>query len=322
MALAGSLRRLASGAVRRPRQCGLMTAAQAEFFERSGYVKVPGALTKSDVGELRRWVDEIASWPEVEDAWVHHFERGRAGSNQLVLSRTENFFPFHAGMARFLSSGVPAQLAGDALREEASLYKEKINYKVPGGGGYTAHQDAPAYAESDCHVTCLVTLDEAGLDNGCLEFSAFPWQRKELIGLTKEGVISDDVAASLDFEAVPTEPGDALVFSSYVPHRSAANTSSKARNLLYLTYNRKSAGDLRSQYYHNRRATMHAGRVSTIGHFQGSVAEDDDLALAPRTRASTPSKAREEIIAKIAKLFEDRGGSRYDSFSTQSRNNR
>ena len=59
--------------------------------------------------------------------------------------------------------------ASALLGEPAVLYKEKVNYKLPGGAGYAPHQDAPAYPFVAKHVSCLVAIDDAGIDNGCLE---------------------------------------------------------------------------------------------------------------------------------------------------------
>ena len=72
---------------------------------------------------------------------MHHREQTSLGDVQL--SRTENFVPFHADMRRLLTEGTLIEAVGQLMGQPAVLYKEKINYKHPGGGGYAAHQDAP-----------------------------------------------------------------------------------------------------------------------------------------------------------------------------------
>lgn len=278
-----------------------MTPAQKQFYNEHGYVKIKGALDPETVARTCSWVTDLESWQPSKDKWMHHYEQN--GSGQAQLARTENFVPYHEGLAEVIVRGLVPQLAADALGEESVLFKEKVNYKAPGGAGYAAHQDAPAYAQENCHATCLVALDKATLANGCLEFSSFPATNTDLIGLTKDGIIDDAVASKLDWKPVETEPGDVVVFSSYVPHRSRPNTSSEWRRLLYLTYNRASAGDLRSEYYSDKRANMAAGRLSMIGHFQGKLAEPPSGTLA--------------VLQKIESLFAERGSTHYDSFTTQ-----
>ena len=49
------------------------------------------------------------------------------------------------------------------------------------------------------------------------------------------------------------EPGDAVFFDSYAPHRSQPNRTDQARRVLYITYNTRSEGDSREQYYADKR---------------------------------------------------------------------
>ena len=59
------------------------------------------------------------------------------------------------------------------MSEPACLFKDKINLKLPGGAGFGAHQDAPAFSTfgQRYHITMLVALDDQRDDNGGLEVS-------------------------------------------------------------------------------------------------------------------------------------------------------
>ena len=169
------------------------------------------------------------------------------------------------------------RLIAELTGERAALYKEKINYKYPGGGGYAAHQDAPAYEFVKSHTTCLISIDAATVENGCLYFS--PGRHREgLIALDADGCIAPEIAENMDWVAAPTQPGDILVFSSYIPHKSGANRSNLPRRIIYAVYNNLSDGDWREKYYEDKReafseyATEDSGRsgqISKIDHFQG-----------------------------------------------------
>ena len=52
---------------------------------------------------------------------------------------------------------------------------------------------------------------------------------------------------------VPTQPGDVVFFDSYTPHASGPNLTAEPRRVLYITYNRLSAGDHRARYYADKR---------------------------------------------------------------------
>ena len=58
---------------------------------------------------------------------------------------------------------------------------------------------------------------------------------------------------ALDYKPVQTEPGDAIFFDSYAPHRSGPNLTHVKRRVLYVTYNAMSEGDSREKYYSDKR---------------------------------------------------------------------
>ena len=59
--------------------------------------------------------------------------------------------------------------------------------------------------------------------------------------------------ARLDWQPLSAEPGDLVIFDSYVPHRSGPNFSDRSRRALYLTYNPASQGDRRADYFARKR---------------------------------------------------------------------
>jgi len=66
--------------------------------------------------------------------------------------------------------------------------------------------------------------------------------------------LSDSVIESLDWQAVETQPGDLLLFDSFLPHRSAVNHTQASRRALYITYNRaREGGDVRDAYFAAKR---------------------------------------------------------------------
>ena len=157
-----------------------LTPAELEHFAAQGWLLTSGVTSAA---ALAQWVDEVAAWPD-DGPWLHHRELTDSGPQ---LCRTENFVPFHDGLRTLLTTGPMLATASALLGEPAVLYKEKINYKLPGGAGYAPHQDAPAYRFVETHVSCMVAVDDALVGNGCLEVVS--GRHHELLPMDDSGCI-------------------------------------------------------------------------------------------------------------------------------------
>jgi len=246
------------------------SAEAIEQFARTGWLLMR-TLDDDGVTALRQWVDDVSSWPEGDGGWLHYCEQTDEGPK---LCRTENFIPFHEGLRRLLTSGQMIEVATALLGETAVLYKEKINYKLAGGAGYSPHQDAPAYRFVDVHVSCMVAVDDATTENGCLEVVS--GAHAEVLPMDDKGCVRADIADALSWMPAEVKAGETLWFHSRTPHRSGANRSGVPRRALYPTYNARSEGDLRAAYYRQKLEEFASAAddpdrvsVSLIGDFEG-----------------------------------------------------
>lgn len=248
-------------------------------FRERGFVSIPDFFKPAELQSIRDWINEISHWPEaVPKQAYHHFERIHDGTR--VLARSENFVPFHGGIRNLLTGGKVLEVISELFGEQAVLFKEKINYKLPGGGGFAPHQDATAYKYGKMHITTLIAVDESTEENGCLWFS--PGLHKQgFLQQREDGCLGSDFARKLSWQSAPVPAGGAVFFDSFAPHRSEPNHSSRSRRALYVTYNKLSEGDLREDYYKDRQIRIEqfesenpkTQRISTIGHFQGDIVE-------------------------------------------------
>ncbi|MEM8707137.1 MAG: phytanoyl-CoA dioxygenase family protein [Actinomycetota bacterium] len=246
-----------------------------ETWQHDGFVRLPFVLDPGTLGGLRDLADDIAAgdprFDGVDPVLVHHEQTVHG----VAVTRAENLVPNHDGFRAMATAGAVVEAVGQLFDEPALLYKEKVNFKQPGGAGFAPHQDATAYKFADDHVTVMVAIDEATTANGCLEMVA--GHHHDLLPTDGDGCIDPTAADSLPWRPVELAPGELLAFTSRTPHRSAPNTSDQPRRALFLTYNRASAGDHRAAYYADKRRHLaeHAGsatqRVSTIGHFLGTA---------------------------------------------------
>ena len=232
----------------------MLDAAALDQFRRHGYVHLPGFFSADETRDLRRWTEEVAGWPETPGRWMRYYERvGEPPAKQLA--RIENFVPHHAGLATLFAGPKVLGALAECCGEPVVLFKDKINFKLPGGAGFAPHQDAPAYVDFgvEHHLTLMAPVDPFTRDNGCLEVSR--WEsRHETLPQNPDGTLRDGVMERWPIEPLLAEPGDVIVFDAWVPHRSGPNRSQGSRRAYYLTFNPASAGDHRVAYYARKRA--------------------------------------------------------------------
>jgi 2-aminoethylphosphonate dioxygenase len=230
--------------------------ADIAAFKEDGFVFVEGMLGGDAVDDLTRWTEELATAPETPGRHMVYGEPSLVAPERRLVQRIENFCPFHSGFSALLEHGPLIEAAAQLFGEPAILFKDKINFKMPGGDGFKPHQDQQAgwsrYAS--LFITALIAIDDATLANGCLEIAAGQ-HRRGLLGAEWRPLEPAEMTG-FTLEPLPTRAGDVIFFDSYVPHASSPNLSAGQRRVLYVTYNRASEGDHRQRYFAEKRAAF------------------------------------------------------------------
>lgn len=228
----------------------MLTESQVSDFNRDGYLLVKELYDPEAMKSVSSWTEDVSNLPEVPGKYMMYFEESQIEDGKRILCRMEDFEPYHEGFSRMFNDEKMRGYSSQLFGEEAVLFKDKINFKLPGGDGFKAHQDVQAgwdtYAK--IHITALVTIDPCTRENGCLEVAP-GYHNKGLIGDKWKPLPEDE----LEYVSLPTDPGDVVFFDSFIPHRSCPNHTNFPRRVLYVTYNKLSDGDHRRQYYIDKR---------------------------------------------------------------------
>jgi len=229
-----------------------------------------GTLDRARIVALQQWVTDVEAWPAGSHVWGHYAEQTATGT---AICRTENVSACHPGVAGLVEDDL-RRLAADQLGEPAAAFKDKLNYKQPGGAGFSAHQDRRAYPGVDRVVSVLVAVDECSAESGCL------WLADgvdELLPTDERGVVRAQACDELHWTPAELAPGDAVCIDGLAPHYSEANTSSRPRRVLVASYAPSREGYGRDRYYAARQAEMTSAsardghfRISTLADFEGA----------------------------------------------------
>ena len=242
------------------------------FWKTNSYIVLKGMFS-DEIESISNWINDIKSWPIDMNKWLNFYEM----NNSSVLSRIENFVPYHTQLATVLLNHSLLEILGSLMEEEALLYKDRINFKPPEGGAHAAHQDGIAYESSALEkfngdktpfISVLISIDSATSENGCFEVAEnWPIENLDILPMERPypenpnfSKIAQKYEDELSWKQIETNPGDVILFTERLPHRSKTNSSSKSRRILYGVYNPVSEGDNRSKYFEDKRKNINDAR--------------------------------------------------------------
>lgn len=233
-----------------------ISSGQVQQFNERGFIVVKGFVQPDAIRRIGAWLDELAATPSQSGPEARYYEVSPiTGRNMLV--RVEHFLgPEKTAITELLVTPAATQALEALLGEPAVLFKEKVNYKLPGCRPDKLHQDQAAgwNAYADFFVTMAIAVDANQHDNAPLTFLGSGRYEKRLMTPEWQPLTDADppYEPAGDYQLIEADPGDAIFFDSYVPHGSPANTSARQRRNVYVTFNRRSAGDLRRRYYDDK----------------------------------------------------------------------
>jgi len=172
-----------------------------------------------------------------------------------VLIRIENFLDIDSNLRGILLNDKLLKRIEYFLGERPVLFKDKINFKYPGGVADDLHQDIQAgwheYGTTN-FITVGIALDECSIATSCVYFYKKELeQRKRMLGSYHEPLDWNNFKKE-DFIPAILNPGDVTFHDAYAPHYSEAQKSKKQRRVVWLTFNGISAGDHREKYYKDK----------------------------------------------------------------------
>lgn len=219
-------------------------------FNNDGFVCLRNILTDEEVNLVNNMANLLFNLPEVNDSYMKYYEK----NNSNILSRVEKFYNLDQNFKFFIDTKLKPILE-EITNRELYLFKDKINWKQPGGGEFKAHRDFKAWSNfnSNYFVTIAICVDNCTLENGCLQMAR---GKNKNIFEENSGLLSEFEINELNWEPIQTSIFDILIFDGLVPHKSSINNSQNTRRMFYFTYSPVEFGDLYEQYFEIKRKEM------------------------------------------------------------------
>ena len=212
-----------------------LTAAQAEQFDRDGFVVLPDIFDSETVAKVTAELDGFEAKME---AFLHGQPDGRVAiAESGAITFTAQLLRRSELLRRFATQQVFLDLCLDLLGPDVNTYWDQAVYKKPRAESpFPWHQDnGYNFVEPQSYVTCWIAINDATEDNGC------PWV---VPGLHRRGTLAHE-RTPLGFQCVedppgavcaPARAGSIVVFSSLTPHATGPNRTDHSRKAYIIQY--------------------------------------------------------------------------------------
>lgn len=219
----------------------MLSGAQINQYHSEGYAVLPEFFTPAEVDELLVEADRVGA-----GSTLAHHDRTRVEMepNQppegTLLRRIYEPCTYYTPYRQLSDSEKLLTCVEQLLGPDLEFHYSKINMKPPAIGSVVEwHQDLCYYPLTNPDsVSILIYLDDADRSNGCLQ--VLPRRHLDTpLDHTHNGLFQGRITEAVDESgAVPLEgrAGSVIFMHGLTPHASIANTSSRPRKTLILSY--------------------------------------------------------------------------------------
>lgn len=219
---------------------------QVQSFRENGFLSGVKMLDEQQMDAIRKALEEIADPMHPGHHLFYEFNSNESTDPNTILFHALGAWRIAPALhdvlwnPRFVMAA--SQLLGNV---PVRFWHDQIFWKPPKQGGVVAwHQDYSYWTRTKpiAHLTCWCALDDATLENGCLQYvsESHRWgllPKPEIAGAFKriEDFLDDKQKQQFQKPVFATvKAGEAIFHHSLTLHGSGANASSKPRRALVL----------------------------------------------------------------------------------------
>lgn len=215
-------------------------AAQADFFNREGFLILRNVLNRAEVAELESELDRIASnymtMPKIREG-IQLEPKQDAGRKTPSFRKIGGITDLSEAFGRLRAHPRILDALHDIMGPVIQLYRDIAMMKPARVGREKPwHQDSSYWPwQPMALVSAMTALDQAGADNGGLQ--VIPRSHlKEVQHYGSELQVNIEGELQARTRYVPLEPGDTLLFHSLMLHGSEPNRSDRDRRVCIVSY--------------------------------------------------------------------------------------
>ena len=212
---------------------------QVRLFHANGYLAGVRVLTDDQVSALRTELAAVMDPAHPGHELFYEFHSNESTEPSTVLFHALGAWRVAPGFHDLLWNPAFVVPASQLLNGRVRFWHDQLFCKPPRHGGSVAwHQDYSYWTRTEpiAHLTCWIALDDATVENGCLQYvpGSHRWDllpKPALAGTMDaiESVLTDEQKAAFAPMAAELPRGHAAFHHPLMLHGSSANRSDRPR---------------------------------------------------------------------------------------------
>lgn len=250
-------------------------------YKKDGWVIVKNFFKKNDIKIIKSQILKKISKTKKNDFFYYETIK-----NKKRLRRIERISDFSETSRKIIYSKKILKLIKDIKNKKFKLFKDKLNFKYPGGKGYLPHIDGHFFWRdknnkvqdgwkkySNDFVNLVIPLEKSIKKNGCL-YIAYKKNLKKIGNSFKEITskmisgtpnIKTKYLDNFNYEPIILNAGDICLFDWKCAHFSKNNNSNNSRIIFYATYyNENIKKNIRKKYYLDKKLSLNDNKNKAL----------------------------------------------------------
>ena len=216
-----------------------LTDDQVSAFDEQGYLAPVPMLDAKQVDVLREQLARVMDPAHPGHALFHEFHSNESTDPSTVLFHALGAWRISPAFHDLLWNPRFVVPASQLLRGPVRFWHDQLFCKPPHHGGVVAwHQDYSYWTRTTpmAHLTCWIALDNATIENGCLQYvpGSHRWSLLPITGLAGgmeaiRTVLTPEQQAQFKPVAIEIKKGEASFHHPLMVHGSSENKSDRPR---------------------------------------------------------------------------------------------
>ena len=216
-----------------------ITDEQVAFFHTNGYLAPVRILDDRQIEVLRDELVTLMDPSHPSHALFHEFHSNESTNPETVLFHALGAWRISEAFHDLLWNSAFVTPAAQLLGGPVRFWHDQLFCKPPRHGGVVAwHQDYSYWTRTQpmAHLTCWIALDDATVENGCLQYvpGSHRWSLLPITGLAGgmeaiKGVLTEEQQSQFRPVAIELGKGEASFHHPLMVHGSSENRSNRPR---------------------------------------------------------------------------------------------